>query len=61
VTGGALVAAVAPRRPLGLSAKLPRYVPVCVNRTFLVARRDPFGPVRTQTSSAPFVSTAKTA
>jgi len=27
------------RRPLGQSAKLPRYMPVCVNRTFRAGRR----------------------
>jgi hypothetical protein len=35
---------------LGQSAEVPRYVPVCVNRTFQVGRRDPLAPVRTHTS-----------
>src|ERR1035437_4365029 len=46
-------------RPSGQSAEVPRYVPVCVYRTFHVGRREPAAPVRTHTS-LPSVWTPKT-
>src|ERR1017187_9666331 len=44
---------------VGQSAEVPRYVPVCVYRTFHVGRREPLAPVRTKTS-LPSVWTPKT-